>query len=120
MPAVCEVLPSLDSGLGFHPRHERLDRSPEELADVNPVRSSWPRRSGREERRGDADPHLRHPGPRGDAYEAGEEMDADAAEAYHAEQLGTFAATEAEICALPMQEVWRNSFGISGVTASIG
>lgn len=36
-------------------------------------------------------------GPRGDAYEATDEMDAGAAEAYHSEQVGTFAGTAAEM-----------------------
>ncbi len=35
-------------------------------------------------------------GPRGDGYKAGK-MDADEAEAYHATQIGTFAATEADM-----------------------
>lgn len=36
-------------------------------------------------------------GPRGDAYEATDEMEATEAEAYHSEQIGTFAGTAAEM-----------------------
>ncbi len=36
-------------------------------------------------------------GPRGDGYDPGQIMSPDEAEAYHAEQIGTFAATEADM-----------------------
>jgi S-methylmethionine-dependent homocysteine/selenocysteine methylase len=76
---------------------ERLGYTPEQLADVN-------RRAVEllEELRAESDGRPRLVisgciGPRGDGYVVGEEMSAEAAEAYHRRQIATFAGTAADV-----------------------
>jgi S-methylmethionine-dependent homocysteine/selenocysteine methylase len=77
---------------------ERLGRSVGELAEVNRRAVELAQEIRAEEERPETPIVICGTlGPRGDAYEAGEEMDAAEAEAYHAEQIGTFAETEAEM-----------------------
>ena len=77
---------------------ERLGYSPAALADVNreavafaeQLRAEWETRETPVAICGTL-------GPRDDAYAPAEEMGADAAEGYHAEQIGTFADTAADM-----------------------
>jgi S-methylmethionine-dependent homocysteine/selenocysteine methylase len=76
----------------------QLGYSPEELAAVN-RRALGLAEEIREEEQGPRTPIgvCGTIGPRGDAYEAAAEMDAEEAERYHSEQIGTFAEAGAEM-----------------------
>lgn len=77
---------------------ERLGYSPEQLADVNRRAGELAERVREEEQRPESPIAICGTlGPRGDAYDASEEMDAGEAETYHSEQIGTLASTAAEM-----------------------
>lgn len=77
---------------------ERLGYPPERLAEVN-RRAVALAEEVRAEEQGPQTPIAicGTLGPRGDAYDASTEMNADEAEAYHSEQIRTFADTAAEM-----------------------
>jgi S-methylmethionine-dependent homocysteine/selenocysteine methylase len=77
---------------------ERLGYPPQRLADVNRRAVELAKEIRNEEERPEMPIAVCGTlGPRGDAYEAGSEMDAGEAEAYHAEQIGTLASAGAEM-----------------------
>lgn len=77
---------------------ERLGYSPEDLADVNRRAVELAEQVREEEQRPETPIVICGTlGPRGDAYDAGTEMDAGEAETYHSEQIRTFAGTAAEM-----------------------
>jgi len=59
-------------------------------------------------------------GPRGDGYVVGETMSADEAEAYHAEQIGTFAATAAEMVSAITMTYADEAIGIARAAQAAG
>jgi len=59
-------------------------------------------------------------GPRGDGYVVGEAMTADEAEAYHAEQIGTFAATAAEMVSAITMTYADEAIGIARAAKAAG
>jgi S-methylmethionine-dependent homocysteine/selenocysteine methylase len=59
-------------------------------------------------------------GPRGDGYVVGETMTADDAEAYHAEQIGTFAATAAEMVSAITMTYAEEAIGIARAAQAAG
>lgn len=59
-------------------------------------------------------------GPRGDAYEAADEMDAAAAEAYHSEQIRTFAEAGAEMVSAYTLTYAAEAVGIARAAAAAG
>ena len=77
---------------------ERIGHSPAELADLN-RRAVELLEALRAEHETEATPIVISGcvGPRGDGYVVGDAMTGEAAEAYHATQIGTFAATAADL-----------------------
>jgi S-methylmethionine-dependent homocysteine/selenocysteine methylase len=77
---------------------ERLGHGPEELAELN-SRAVRLLEDVREEYETETTPIVISGciGPRGDGYVVGEAMSAEEAEAYHAQQIGTFAETAADL-----------------------
>lgn len=59
-------------------------------------------------------------GPRGDGYNPGRMMSADAAEAYHAEQIGAFAQTEADMITAITMNYAEEAIGISRAATRAG
>ena len=59
-------------------------------------------------------------GPRGDGYSPGRIMSADAAEAYHAEQIGALAQTEADMITAVTMNYAEEAIGISRAAAKAG
>jgi S-methylmethionine-dependent homocysteine/selenocysteine methylase len=57
-------------------------------------------------------------GPRGDGYDPGRKMSAAAAEAYHAEQIGTFAETEADMVAAFTMNYVEEAIGAARAAAA--
>jgi S-methylmethionine-dependent homocysteine/selenocysteine methylase len=96
---------------------ERLGYSPDELAEAN--RRAVALVEG-----------LREPdvpsvlngvvGPRGDGYVVGETMTAEEAEAYHAEQIGTFATTAADMVSAITMTYVEEAIGIARAAAAAG
>ena len=96
---------------------ERLGYSPEQLAEAN--RRAVALIEG-----------LREPdvptvlngaiGPRGDGYVVGEKMTAEEAEAYHAEQIGTFATTAAEMVTAVTMTYVDEAIGIARAAKAAG
>lgn len=76
---------------------ELLGYSPERLAELNRRAVELAVEIRGEERPETSIAICGTLGPRGDAYHASTEMDAAEAEAYHSEQIGTFAETAAEL-----------------------
>jgi S-methylmethionine-dependent homocysteine/selenocysteine methylase len=77
---------------------ERLGYSPERLAAVNRQAVELVAEIRDEERRPETPIAICGTlGPRGDAYDAADEMDAGAAASYHSEQIRTFAGTAADM-----------------------
>jgi S-methylmethionine-dependent homocysteine/selenocysteine methylase len=96
---------------------ERLGYSPEELADAN-------RRAVAliEELRAPDVPTVLNGvvGPRGDGYVVGETMTAGEAEAYHGEQIGTFAGTAAEMVSAITMTYVDEAVGIARAAQAAG
>jgi S-methylmethionine-dependent homocysteine/selenocysteine methylase len=96
---------------------ERLGYSPEQLAEAN-------------RRAVTLIEDLREPdvptvlngaiGPRGDGYVVGEKMTAEEAEAYHAEQIGTFATTAAEMVTAVTMTYVDEAIGIARAAKAAG
>lgn len=100
---------------------ERLDRSVEELAEVNRRAVELAQEIRAEEERPETPIVICGTlGPRGDAYVAGEEMDAAEAEAYHAEQIGTFAEAEAEMVSAYTLPYASEAVGMVRAAAAVG
>ena len=59
-------------------------------------------------------------GPRGDGYDPGRKMAADEAEAYHAEQIATFAATEADMVAAFTLNYAEEAIGVARAASKAG
>jgi S-methylmethionine-dependent homocysteine/selenocysteine methylase len=96
---------------------ERLGYSPEQLAEAN-------RRAIAliEELREPGVPAVLNGvvGPRGDGYVVGEAMTADEAEAYHAEQIGTFATTAADMVSAITMTYTEEAIGIARAAKAAG
>jgi S-methylmethionine-dependent homocysteine/selenocysteine methylase len=59
-------------------------------------------------------------GPRGDGYVAGELMSADEAERYHSRQVGTFAASDADLVSAITMTYTEEAVGIARAAAATG
>jgi len=59
-------------------------------------------------------------GPRGDGYQAGEQMTSGEAEAYHGAQAGSFAAAGADLLAAITMTYVEEAIGIAGAAAGAG
>jgi S-methylmethionine-dependent homocysteine/selenocysteine methylase len=97
----------------------KLGYSPAALADVN-RRSIALMAELRDELETPASPMVisGNIGPRGDGYDPGRKMSAAAAEAYHAEQIGTFAETEADMVAAFTMNYVEEAIGAARAAAA--
>ena len=59
-------------------------------------------------------------GPRGDGYDPGEQMSADEAERYHAEQIGTFSRTAADMVSAITMTYAEEAVGIVRAARAVG
>jgi homocysteine S-methyltransferase len=98
---------------------ERLGYSAEQLAEANrrAVRLIEELRASAADVQGVLDGVV---GPRGDGYVIGETMTADEAEAYHAEQIGTFAGTAADMVSAITMTYVDEAVGIARAARTAG
>jgi S-methylmethionine-dependent homocysteine/selenocysteine methylase len=100
---------------------ERLGYSPERLADVNRRAVELAKEIRDEEQRPETPIAVCGTlGPRGDAYDASNEMDASEAEAYHAEQIGTLAKAGAEMVSAYTLPYGSEAVGMVRAAAAAG
>jgi homocysteine S-methyltransferase len=97
----------------------KLGYSPAALADVN-RRSIALMTELRDELETPTSPMVisGNIGPRGDGYDPGRKMSTAAAEAYHKEQIGTFAETEADMVAAFTMNYVEEAIGIARAAAA--
>jgi S-methylmethionine-dependent homocysteine/selenocysteine methylase len=100
---------------------ERLWHSPEELAELN-SRAVRLLEDVREEYETETTPIVISGciGPRGDGYVVGEAMSAEEAEAYHAQQIGTFAETAADLVTAITMTYTDEAVGIVRAATAVG